>query len=96
MNENRTAQTNGAVRLEEEIQKIRSRLDLVKFIQSLDAELRTRPDEWENRDLDSYLEAMAAWVEYMDGYYLNRGEPVPETPTWATFAQILLAARVYE
>jgi hypothetical protein len=32
----------------------------------------------------------------MDGYFKNRGEKVPDTPTWQTLAQMLLAARMYE
>jgi len=32
----------------------------------------------------------------MDGYYLGRGEPVPERPTWATVADMLRAATMYE
>jgi hypothetical protein len=32
----------------------------------------------------------------MEGYFKNRGEAVPEQPTWKTLAQILCAAKVYE
>ncbi|MGH2599621.1 MAG: DUF7660 family protein, partial [Dehalococcoidia bacterium] len=44
----------------------------------------------------SYLSAMAAWAEDMDGYYENRGDPVPKQPSWRTLGELLLAARVYE
>ena len=39
-----------------------------------------KPEEWENRDLPSYLEAIAAWVDDMDGYYRNLGEDSPTSP----------------
>lgn len=44
---------------------------------------------WENPDLSSYLEAMAAWIEDM-------GDRLPTSPTWATFHDILSAAKIYE
>lgn len=60
------------------------------------ADLRSRPDAWENASLDRYLEALAAWVEDMDGYYQNRGQAAPEQPNWKTLGEILLAATTYE
>jgi hypothetical protein len=73
-----------------------SREDFVQFARGLAEQFRLRPEEWENRDPASYLEAMAAWVEDMDGYYQNRGETVPSQPTWNTLRDILEAAKVYE
>ncbi|EFU1360097.1 hypothetical protein HUO97_004475, partial [Salmonella enterica] len=52
--------------------------------------------EWENKDLPSYFESMASWVEDMDGYYLNQKLPAPENVNWTFIADILMAARVYE
>ncbi len=73
-----------------------SRQDFVEFVRTLADQCRDRPEEWENRDLPTYLDAMAAWVEDMDGYYRNRGEAVPDPPTWKTLEDILQAAKVYE
>lgn len=73
-----------------------SRKEFVEFVRGFAEQCRQRPEEWENRDLPSFLEAMAAWVDDMDGYYRNRGEAVPEQPTWKMLVQILQAARVYE
>jgi hypothetical protein len=42
------------------------------------------------------MDAMAAWVRDTPGYFINRGEPVPEEPSWSLFAQIILAATAYE
>ncbi|MGY5360334.1 DUF7660 family protein [Cronobacter dublinensis] len=40
---------------------------------------------------------MASWIEDMDGYYLNKGLPVPDhNVNWAFIADILRAAKVYE
>jgi hypothetical protein len=75
---------------------IRTRNDLVNFLRQLSASYVNDPASWENNDLQSFLEALAAWVADMDGYYLNRNQPIPETPEWKTLAEILLAARHYE
>lgn len=44
---------------------------------------------WENPDLGRFLEAMHAWTEDM-------GDRVASQPTWRTFADMLIAAKVYE
>ena len=82
--------------LDEAVDSIRTREDFVSFVHHLLEDLRMNPDDWENDTLGSYIDALAAWVEGMDGFYLNVGEPFPERPDWRTFGQILLAARIYE
>ena len=79
-----------------QVDSIQQRDVSVEFVRALRTSLKREPDSWENGDLPSYLDALAAWVEDMEGYYLNRGEAVPEQPTWRTLGQVLLAARVYE
>jgi hypothetical protein len=98
MNGNGPTNGNGtAVKtLRERAGDIRSREDFVQFARALVANLRESPDEWTNADLAAYLEALGAWVDDLDGYYQNRGEPVPDQPTWRTLGEILGAAKVYE
>ncbi|WP_241640780.1 DUF7660 family protein [Rosenbergiella epipactidis] len=75
---------------------ISSKDDLVKFISALAEDFKENPDEWENRDLSSYLEAMASWIEDMDGYYENTNQTLPNDTSWKVFSDILMAARIYE
>jgi len=82
--------------LMEQVKKIKTRDDFVVFMQNLLRDLRECPERWENANLEAYLEAIAAWVQEMDGYYLNRGEHVPKHLTWRDLGEILLAARIYE
>jgi hypothetical protein len=96
MNKNASNGRVGTNNWSELAQQVQSREDLATFVRALLDQLRERPEEWENKDLTSFLEATAAWVEDMEGYFKGKGEPVPEQPTWSTFAQVLLAARVYE
>ena len=79
-----------------QVEKVRSRQDFVEFVRLLNSQLTEQPLAWPNSQLPDFLEALAAWVEDMDGYYRNRGEALPDPPDWKTYASALSAARVYE
>jgi hypothetical protein len=80
----------------EQVDTIRTREDLVAFLREFHKDYRENSGSWENQDLSSFLRALAAWAGDMEGYYLNRGESVPKTPEWRTFASLLIAAKMYE
>ncbi|MGJ4934356.1 DUF7660 family protein [Bradyrhizobium sp. HKCCYLRH3083] len=82
--------------LTQQVETINSREDLVRFIEALRNDLAENREDWENPTLDSFLEAMAAWVHSMNGYYKNLQLPVPDSPSWKTVAEILIAAKIYE
>jgi len=42
------------------------------------------------------LEAVTSWTEDMDGYYQNNGIEIPQNINWKAFANILIAAKIYE
>jgi hypothetical protein len=75
---------------------IRTRQDLAQFVLALHGDLLTNRGRWENQDLERFLEAMAAWISDMDGYFLNQGIAEPERPSWGLVGQMLLAASMYE
>ena len=75
---------------------VETRDDLVAFVERLRADLAASRSQWENADLPQYLEALAAWVADMDGYFANNGDPVPKAPSWRLVAQMLDAAKHYE
>ncbi len=78
------------------VQRVDSRAALATFVRVLLSDLERGEVPWENATLPRYLEALSRWLEDMDGYYLGRGEPVPEQPSWRTLADILMAATMYE
>ena len=82
--------------LAEQVQEIESRQDFVSFVQALRQDFAATPELWENRDVDSFLDALAAWVGGMDGYYRNIGAPPPEQLTWRVLGDMLMAATMYE
>lgn len=75
---------------------VADRESFIAFTSKLSADWKGNLESWKNRDLGAYLEALASWVEDMDGYYQNQGLPMPENINWRVFADILMAARVYE
>jgi hypothetical protein len=84
------------MKLHQEIAGVKSREDLAAFVGALRKDLKTNKEEWENPTLEMFLEAMEGWIGSMDGWYSNKGEPPPESPTWQTFAHILHASKIYE
>ena len=84
------------MRVDEAVKHIRSRDDFVAFVRALRRDFQDNPSAWENDTLTSYLDALAAWVEDMDGYLDHAGEKNAQHPSWKHLAESLLAARVYE
>ena len=83
-------------------ESVTSRADFVRFVQALladwhasDRAERMTPSPpygpatggWENPTLDRFLEALAAYAA---------DAPLPEQPSWRTFAEVLATAKVYE
>jgi hypothetical protein len=79
-----------------EIDEVKTRADLAAYVRALAAELRSGEKSWENANLQSFLDALAAWTMDMEGLYENRGEAVPEQPSWKLVAELLRAATLYE
>ncbi|MED4229384.1 hypothetical protein [Neobacillus cucumis] len=82
--------------LNKKVENVKSRADLIKFIHHLRMDLQTNKDEWENITLEDFLEAMDAWVNDIEGYYVNSNQSVPKQPSWKTIADILYASSMYE
>lgn len=84
------------MQLTEQVKQLKTREEFVAFVYAMVQDWREQRAQWENSSLDAYLEALAAWVQDMEGYYGNRGKPVPQQFTWENLGEILLAASVYE
>ncbi|ADB36928.1 DUF7660 family protein [Spirosoma linguale] len=79
-----------------QVNNISSREDFIKFLSALLADLQADRSAWENNTLDKYLGGIKSWTEDMNGYYVNMGKPTPENVNWRVFAEILMAATIYE
>lgn len=79
-----------------EVKKIQTRHDFISFVRALKQDYLQNPSSWENKDIESFLEAIASWVEDMEGFYINQGLPVPEKPDWKVLADIFMGGKLYE
>lgn len=79
-------------------EKLSSRNEFVEFIDELMQNLKEHPDEWENQSVELFLAGLRGFAANSEGYYVNIGETTVDvdTPTWRGFADMLLAAKVYE
>jgi hypothetical protein len=79
--------------------EVSDRQSFIKFLVLLTEELRHSPDQWENKTLEDFLEAMTRYSNDVQNYY-NNTKPSEhinaDTPSWTTFADILRGARIYE
>jgi hypothetical protein len=82
--------------LDQQLKSISSRQDLVAFIQSLISDYERDSESWENNDLVAYLDALGGWTQDMGGLFHNRGEEVPEQPSWRLIGMMLFAGKYYE
>ena len=75
---------------------IKNREDFIIFLEKLLEDFR-REKNWENNNLESFIEGMLSWVEDADGYYKNINQmEVLSNPSWRLFADILIASTMYE
>ena len=82
--------------LNERVNQVKTRQDLCGFVAALRADLASNPERWQNPTLDAFLSAMQSWIDGMENYYRNTGQPPADPPRWKTFADILMAATMYE
>jgi len=75
---------------------VQSREDFLRFISELVRDRRNNGSRWANSDIDSFLEALGAWVRDMEGFYMNEGRNPPVDFDWSVVADMLMAARIYE
>jgi hypothetical protein len=84
------------MKLYERVSIVGSKAELIEFVRALADDLTKDNPGWENPTLESYLAALASWLEDSDGYYRNQGRQVPSEPSWRDVAEMLMAAKMYE
>jgi hypothetical protein len=78
------------------METLNTKEDFISFLELLVQDLKLNPSKWANNSLESYLEAAISWTEDMEGYYQNNNLPIPQNVDWKVFANILIAAKMYE
>ena len=75
---------------------VQSREEFVQFVAGLALKVKSGDEVATNLSSWALLEAASGWVGDLAGWHLNRGEKMPDEPTWSLMAWILYAALVYE
>lgn len=77
--------------------KVTDKESFVKFVRLLIKDLSDNPQDWENKSLENFLEALSSYSEDIQGYYDNMKLGInAEDPSWRVFADLLMGARIYE
>lgn len=50
--------------------------EFIHFIENLKTNFIENKEQWENKTIEDYLEAMSRYVEDIDGYYENTNQDI--------------------
>jgi hypothetical protein len=77
--------------------KINNRQSFIEFLKVFHQDYLMNKEQWQNSNLDNFLEAMTSYTEDIQGYYDNIKQNInADEPSWQTFANILMGAKIYE
>lgn len=76
--------------------EVRSRDDLIRYLDGLVQAISDNQHKVENIRTEDFIEALAAWIADMDGYFANQGAESPREATWQLMAMAITAGLVYE
>lgn len=62
--------------------------EFIQFIENLRADFTENKEQWENKTIEDYLEAMSRYVEDIDGYYENTNQDIDLEKLTGNFLQI--------
>lgn len=69
----------------------------IDFLKMFRKDLKQNPENWDNIDLNDFLEAMTRYTADIQGYYDNTNQDIDsEKPSWKLFADILKGASICE
>ncbi|GAB0156762.1 hypothetical protein CHRYSEOSP005_20290 [Chryseobacterium sp. Alg-005] len=71
--------------------------EFIQFIDNLRSDFIENKDQWENKTIEDYLEAMSRYVEDLQEYYLYTNQNIDlEKVDWKIFSDILKGSSIYE
>ncbi|AZA59362.1 hypothetical protein EG349_16400 [Chryseobacterium shandongense] len=77
--------------------KVTDRQTFIMFLELLRKDFLDNPENWENKSLPDFLEALSAYANDIQGYYDNLKLDIKaDKPEWSTFADIFKGAKIYE
>lgn len=82
--------------LYDKLANIRSPEDLADFLELLRDDFAHHKENWENWEVDQFLDAAAAWLRGASDHNPSRLWQAPEWPSWAFVGYLFMAGRSYE
>ena len=77
--------------------EVNDRQSFIRFLNLLHKDFIANPESWENKILPDFLEALSAYANEIQGFYDNAKQNISaDKPDWATFADIISRAKIYE
>lgn len=71
--------------------------EFILFIENFRTDFIENKEQWENKSIEDYLEAISRYTEDIDGYYKNTNQDINlEKLDWKVFADILKGSSMYE
>lgn len=78
------------------LESIDSKEEFMKFLVELRDDYKHRREEWENKDINTYLDAVYSWVDDMEGYFCNMNMEIPGNINWKFIATLFYVGKIYE
>lgn len=78
------------------INNIKSKEELIDFLDFLSKDRHNKKDEWENNTIEDYLASISSWIEDMEGYNNNNNLPIPNDENWSFIATLFYVGKIYE
>lgn len=75
---------------------VNSKEEFMNFLNELRHDYEQRGEEWENRDINAFLEGVCSWVDDMEGYFRNMNMELPENIDWKFIAILFYVGKIYE
>lgn len=76
--------------------EVKTKADFIVFLNELSKNHKSSMDEWKNKRLDGFLNAMAVWVEDREAFNQSNNVQEPPDIPWGFIANMFLAAKIYE
>lgn len=71
--------------------------EFILFTENLRTDFLQNKEQWENKTIEDYLEAISRYAEDIDGYYKNTNQDIDlKEIDWKVFSDILKGSSIYE
>ena len=78
------------------LSSVNSKEEFMNFLNELRYDNEQRGAEWENKDINAFLEGVCSWVGDMEGYFRNMNMEIPGNIDWKFIATLFYVGKIYD